>query len=74
MTDATAPRNDAEVSLLNEKYGKVKIRVVDRIGIDDVFLHLVQRQLYNLAGGASAGDDVNPTFIDFLIRERFVVR
>jgi hypothetical protein len=67
------PRQEFTTDLKDRKHGKVRIRVIDRISVDDVTLHLIRRELYRLSGGADPGDDVNPQFIDFLVREGYLV-
>jgi hypothetical protein len=75
ITEQNLPgRITSSAQLQTEKFGKVKFESFDRISVDDVFLHLVRRELYRLAGGTPPGDDINQKFVDFLIRENFVIR
>jgi hypothetical protein len=50
------------------EFGKTKVKFIDRITVDDVFNHLVKRELFRLAGGADPGIDIPVEFKDFLIR------
>jgi hypothetical protein len=80
LTDDPVPtefgpdRQDEAFTIRDSRHGKVNIRVIDRIGIDDVVLHLIERELFRLNGGADPGVDVSPNFIDFLVREKLVKR
>lgn len=51
----------------DKKRGRVRFRVIDRLSPDDVVVHLVERELYRLAGGGDPGDDVNQEFQKFII-------
>ena len=61
-------RNEYSYHVATEDFGKVKIHVIDRINVDDVFHHLVQRELWRLAGGEDPGIEVDREYKDFLIR------
>jgi len=67
-------RNEFTYNITTEEFGKVKVRMIDRISVDDVYLHLVKRELYRLAGGNDAGVDVSREFKDFLIRAGYYTR
>jgi hypothetical protein len=74
MPHSTNPsRQEVSVDARDRVYGQVRIRVIDRISVDDVTLHLIKRELFRLAGGADPGDELNPLFIDFLVKENYVV-
>lgn len=66
------PRFELEYVINDSERGRVKIQVYDRIGMDDLVLHLIERNLYRLVGGADPGDDINPAFKDFLVRENYL--
>lgn len=51
--------------------GKVNFRVIDRITPDDIISHLIEREIYKVAGGNDPGDELNREFIDFLVLERY---
>jgi hypothetical protein len=72
--DCGPPRKEAKYTLRDQKHGKVQLRMYDRIGVDDIVLHLVERNLYRLAGGPDPGIDVNQSAVDFVVRERFLQR
>jgi hypothetical protein len=67
------PRKEIEFTLTGHSKGKIRIKIKDRINVDDVFLHHVNRHVYRLLTGDDPGDDVNPIFKDALIKDQFVV-
>ena len=64
-------RFDQKLTLTSIERGKITIRMVDRINVDDVFLHLVNREIFRLKTGKDNGSEVDPLFKDFLLKERF---
>jgi len=70
MTDE-ATRYDQKITLTTNERGKVTVHLFDRINVDDVFLHLVNRELYRLSTGTDPGIDFDPQFKDFLLRTRY---
>ena len=70
MADPT-PRQQFEFTLTTVERGKIVVTMVDRITVDDVFLHLVNREVYRVLTKDDPGDEVNPLFKDFLLKERF---
>lgn len=71
IEDEVAPRFDQKLTITTTERGKITVRMVDRINVDDVFLHLVNRELFRLTTGEDNGVDVDPLFKDFLLKERF---
>lgn len=71
MADDITPRFDQKITLTTLERGKVTVRMVDRINVDDVFLHLLNREIYRVATGDDPGSDVEPLFKEFLLKERF---
>lgn len=67
------PRQELEFSITRYSQGKIRLKMVDRINVDDVYLHHVNRQIYRQITGDDPGDEVNPLFKDFLLKERFIV-
>lgn len=61
-------RNEFIYHIATEGFGKVKVRMVDRITVDDVYHHLVQRELWRLVGEEDPGIDVERSYKDFLLR------
>lgn len=47
------------------------MRVIDRINVDDLVLHMIHGEVYRLITGKDPGADVDPQFKDFLLKERF---
>lgn len=66
-----AARLEVALSLTSRKGEKFQIRVVDRLLPDDVFAHLVRREMFRLAGGNDPGTELHPEYIDYLVRERY---
>jgi hypothetical protein len=64
----------AEVAFVinDSERGNVKMQFYDRISIDDVTVHIIERELFRVVGGNPPGDDLNQKFKDFLIRENFL--
>jgi hypothetical protein len=68
MADA---RQVQTITLSTVEQGKVVMKMYDRINVDDVYLHLVNRELYRIISGEDTGVEVDPLFKDFLLKERF---
>ena len=64
-------RFEQKLSITSTGQGRANIRVIDRINVDDVYLHLVRRELFRLKTGVVEGVDVDPSFKDFLVRTRY---
>lgn len=71
MADAESPRFEQNISITSNERGRITMKLIDRINVDDVFLHLVNREIYRLATGVDAGSEVEPLFKEFLLKERF---
>lgn len=69
----TIERQEASFSILTEERGKQIIRVVDRLGVDDIYEFMVQREIHRLLTGEDEGDDINPNHRDFVIKEAYFV-
>ena len=69
--DLDTQRFDQKLTLTSAERGRLIIRMVDRINVDDVFLHLINRELFRLQTGADTGSEVEPLFKNFLLEERF---
>jgi len=66
-----SPRQEFEFSFQTEQEGKLTVKVLDRITVDDVFLHMVRKEVFSIISGETIEDDVNTLFKDFLLKERF---
>jgi len=64
-------RFEQEVSITTNERGKITMKLIDRINVDDVFLHLINREIYRLMTGTDVGSEVEPLFLEFLLTERF---
>lgn len=74
MADAEpTARQEIEFTLTSHRRGKVRIKILDRINVDDVYLHQVNGHVYRLLTGDDPGDEVNKIFKDALLKEQFVV-
>ena len=69
--DEVAPRFEETITLTTQEDGRVVLKLFDRINVDDVFLHLVNRELFRIITGTDENPDVNSLFKDFLLKERF---
>jgi hypothetical protein len=49
----------------------LKIKVFDRINIDDVFLHLTNKHIYAILTDQDLDLSVSPNFKNFLVKEQF---
>ena len=67
------PRQEFEFTLTRYTRGKIRLKMMDRINVDDVFVHHVNRQVFRIITGDDPGDDVNPLFKQFLLKEQFIV-
>jgi hypothetical protein len=67
-------RAESTFNLRDNKHGKVRLFIADRINVDDVVRHMTERELFRLAGGGDPGVEVNRAAIDFLVRERYIQR
>ena len=65
------PRQEFEFSLTTQERGKITIKMFDRINVDDVFLHLVNQEIYMIVTRKKIDAGVNQLFKDFLLKEKF---
>ena len=70
MAEETS-RFEQKLTLTSNDRGRVTLKMVDRINVDDVFLHLINREIYRVVTGIDPGSDVQPLFKEFLLKERF---
>lgn len=67
------PRQEFEFTYNTIQRGKITVKMIDRINVDDVFLHLINQELFHIVTNEPIDDDVNQLFKDFLLKERFTV-
>jgi hypothetical protein len=67
------PREELEFTLTAVDRGKITVRLLDRITVDDVFGHLVGQEVYRVVSGKDVDPEVNPLFKDYLLTERFTI-
>lgn len=65
------PRQVLDFSLTTVERGKISVRIMDRITVDDVFLHLVNQETYRILAKKDVDPTVNPLFKDALLKEKF---
>jgi len=68
------PRQEFQFTTTAVDGRRLKFRMVDRINIDDIILHMMHRKLHELVTGADNGVDVPRLFRDSLVKERFTAR
>ena len=68
---AEVPRQEFEFSLTTIESGKVTLKMFDRINVDDIYMHLVNQEIYGILTRTTVKQDVDPLFKDFLLKERF---
>jgi len=68
---ADNPRQEVELKFNTQGRGSMTLKMYDRITVDDVFKHLVERNVFRLVTGEDPGDEVNQLFKDALLKERF---
>jgi hypothetical protein len=73
MADAgdVPPRQEVEFSLTTVEQGKITVVLLDRINVDDVFLHLVNQETYRVLAKKDVDPAVNQLFKDYLLKEQF---
>ena len=64
-------RQEQVITITTAEDGKAKLRIIDRINVDDILLHLIRRETYRLTTGQDKGSDVNSQFKNFLLTDRF---
>jgi len=65
------PRQEYEFSITTVEQGKITLKLLDRINVDDVFLHLVNQEIYGIITKTTVEQNVKTLFKDFLLQERF---
>lgn len=56
--------------MTEQKLGKIRIKVFDRITVDDIGLHLTNQRIFEVISGQDPGYDVAESAKDFLVKER----
>ena len=68
---ADTPRYDQSFTITTTENGKVIVKIVDRITVDDVFLNMVNQEVYRLMTGTDPGEAVPPDYVDVLIKNNY---
>lgn len=71
MADDFKARQEFQFSITTTERGKITLKMYDRINVDDVFMHLVNKEIFRIKAGKNSSDDVDPLFKDFLLKENF---
>lgn len=74
MSDLTAPREEVEFLISTEEFGKRNFRIVDKLSIDDIVIHLTKREIFRVLTGVDEGVEVPLEFQDPLILDDYMVR
>jgi len=64
-------RYEQTFTLTTTERGKVIVKLLDRINVDDVFVHLVNQELYRLVTGTDPGELAPSDYIDVLVRNNY---
>lgn len=67
----SSPRQEFEFKLVSPDSGEVTVTFLDRINVDDVFLHLIRGEVYRVITGEDPEAEVDDLFKSFLLKERF---
>jgi hypothetical protein len=68
------PQQLVKFNLSVTDLGKINVKVFDRITVDDVTVHLINKEIYRLLTAKDPGGDIDRSFKDFLVRERYQAR
>ena len=66
-----SPRFEQTFTITSTQSGKVRLKIVDRITVDDVFIHMVNRELFRLVTGEDIDTVVPQNFKDALLKTRY---
>lgn len=66
-----SPRFEQSFTITSTQRGKVRIKIMDRINVDDVFVHMVNRELFRIVTGNDVDTVVPQTFKDALLKTRY---
>lgn len=67
-------RRNVAFSVEIQDVGKRFVQVIDRISVDDIFVHMGQMEVFRVMSGYDAGDEVNPNFVEFVVSDNLVTR
>lgn len=65
------PRQSFEFALTTTDRGKIVVKMFDRITVDDVFLHLVNQEVFKILTNMDTDPTVSSLFKEFLLNENF---
>jgi hypothetical protein len=65
------PRQEVGFSLTTVERGKIDVVLLDRINVDDVYLHLVNQETYRVLTKKDVDPAVDQLFKDYLLKEQF---
>jgi hypothetical protein len=67
-------RREVAFSVDIQDVGKRFVQVIDRISVDDIFVHMGQMEVFKVMTGYDAGDDVSANFIEFVVSDNLITR
>jgi hypothetical protein len=67
-------RREVAFSVDIQDVGKRFVQVIDRISVDDIFVHMGQMEVFKVMTGDDAGDDVSANFIEFVVSDNLITR
>lgn len=73
MIDTTV-RTEFNFSLSTEELGKRNCKVLNKIMVTDLVIHLAKREMYKVIAGVDEGVEIPRTFKNPLVLDDFMVR
>jgi hypothetical protein len=67
-------RQEITFSLSTAEHGTRNFKILDRINVDDVYRHMVMKELFRMVTGVDEGNEVSREYRNFLILDDFLVR
>jgi len=67
-------RYEQTFTLTTTERGKVVVKILDRINVDDVLVNVINQEIYRLMTGTDPGETVPDDYIDVLIRNNYSAR
>ena len=71
---ADPARFEKTFTITTSERGKITLKVVDRINIDDVFMYLIDQELYSVMTGKDPSITVPDDWVDTLVTTQYSAR
>jgi hypothetical protein len=68
---ANSSRQDQTFTVTTNEKGKVIVRTLSAINVDDVLVHLVNEELFRLITGVDPGETVPQDWVDDLVNTNY---